>query len=60
MEQNNIKAIEMVRIIRDKQYKQTVNLNAQEKIQFYQQKAGSLMVQLDKMVEKRKQQAVTA
>ena len=54
MKQNKVKAIEMVRVIRDRQYEQTKNMSNEEKIAFYQERARILMAQLKTIIDAKK------
>ena len=50
----------MVRSIRDLQYEQTKEMSDEKKIEYYHERAKALMMQLEQLVEKRRQKMVTA
>lgn len=60
MKTNKINALDMVRQIRDQQYEQTKCMDNVEKRGYYQQKAQSLIAQLQSLIRKWRKKMVTA
>lgn len=60
MKTNKVKAVDMVRQIRDQQYEEIKGMNNVQKQTYYRQKAQSLIAQLQSLIEKFRQKIVTA
>jgi len=51
MEKNKIKAVEMVRIIRDNQYKELKSISLEEQKKYYRKKSELLKTKLSKLFQ---------
>jgi hypothetical protein len=60
MKTNKIKAVDMVREIRDRQYAETRNMDPSEERAYYQQRAEALLARLETAVAERQDKLTTA